>query len=156
MAMQLYYPIFLTLAILLTLILIPRDRYKQFFIYGFILGGLGDFVIAGLLSYLGIAWFPNAGIFQLGRLNILSPLSWVPVTMLFLRFLPQRPLFLYGYIFTFATFGVCHGYVIQNVGLYDFQPWYYPGGAFLIILGLLSLITFVFIRSENSLEMNKL
>lgn len=156
MAMQLYYPIFLTLAILLTLVLIPRDKYKQFLIYGLILGGLGDFILNGILSYLGFAWFPNAGIFQLGKLNILSPLSWVPVTMLFLQFLPQRSLFLYAYILTFATFGVCHGYVVQNAGIYDFQPWYYPGGAFLVTLGFLSLITFVFTRSQNSLEMNKL
>lgn len=152
MIRQLYYPIFLLLAILLTFILIPRDKYKQFFIYGFILGGLGNLVIHWILAYIGLMWYPNAGIFQVGRLNILSPLSWVPVTMLFVRFLPQRPLFLYAYVLTFATFGVYHGYVVQNAGLYDFQQWFYPGAALLLNFAIFSFFAYVFNRV---VEVNK-
>lgn len=149
MFQHLYYPGFLTLAIILTFILIPREKYKQYFIYGFVLGGLGDLAMKGLLSYLDLTWHTNGGIFQVGDFNLLSPLSWVPVTMLFLRFLPQRSVFMYLYIFGFSVIGVFHGYVVQNAGLYDFQPWFYPFGSLLKHLGIFSLFAWVFTKTAD-------
>lgn len=149
MVAALYYPIFLTLTIVLTMILIPRDKYIDYFVYGFILGGLGDFILNNALRYLGFTGYLNAGIFDVGGINILSPLSWVTVAMLFLRFLPQRRIFTYLYILTFAVFGVAHGYVVNNAGLYTFRPWLYPIPAFFFRFTMFGFMAWIFKKTSG-------
>lgn len=103
MVTTLFYPVYLALAFGLTLILIPRKKYKEFFIYGLLIGGLGDIVVVVLFqNILHIIKFKNAGIFDIMGLNYLSPPSWLCTVMLFLYFLPHRRIFLYLYVFTFA------------------------------------------------------
>jgi hypothetical protein len=91
----------------------------------------------------------NAGVFSIFGYNILSSLAWVVVIMLFLRFLPKGRLFLYLYILTFAVYGVAYGYVVQNAGLYTFQPWYYPLGSFLIHLIYFAAAAWIFNKTSS-------
>ena len=73
----LFYPSFLIGTFILTLIFIPRDKYKEYFIYGFLVGGLGDIVIVFLMqNLLGIMWFKNLGFFNVFDQMALSPLGW--------------------------------------------------------------------------------
>jgi hypothetical protein len=39
---SLFYPIFIIGMFIVTLLLIPRDQYKKFVIYGLITGAIGD------------------------------------------------------------------------------------------------------------------
>ncbi|MDX9873219.1 MAG: hypothetical protein RBT41_12520 [Clostridia bacterium] len=150
MLQTLFYPAFLLLVFILSLIYIPKKDYKEYFIYGVILGGLGDvFVVTLFQNVLHIMWFKNQGIFNALGHHLLSPPSWLFVIMIFLRFLPYKRLFLYPYIVAFACSSVAYGIMVKNVGLFDYQPWFYPFAAFAIFLGWWCTIAFVFIKTSS-------
>ncbi|TCL75304.1 hypothetical protein EDC14_1003238 [Hydrogenispora ethanolica] len=104
-----------------TIILIPRQEYKKFFIFGFILGGLVDVLsilvfgnLLGEFSYL-------AGPFMTMGIPIFVPVAFTFVWMLFLYFLPVRLEFLIPYIMGFAGFSVFIGAVEQNLGYFQYH-----------------------------------
>ncbi|KJS86991.1 MAG: membrane protein [Peptococcaceae bacterium BICA1-8] len=146
----LFYPIFLLMIFILSLIYIPKRDYKEYFIYGVLIGGLGDVLVVGLFqNLLHIIWFKNAGIFNALGQNLLSPPCWLFVVMLFLRFLPRRRPFLYLYVITVAFSSVGYGMLVRNVGLFDYQPWFYPFFSFLTFLGWWSFATWIFLKTST-------
>lgn len=150
MVKVLFYPTFLLMVFILSLIYIPKKDYKEYFIYGVLLGGLGDVLVVGLFqNILNIIWFKNAGIFNALGQNLLSPPCWLFVVMLFLRFLPGRRPFLYLYIITVAFSSVGYGILVRNVGLFDYQPWFYPVFSFLTFLGWWCFITWLFFKTST-------
>ncbi|KJS21595.1 MAG: membrane protein [Clostridiaceae bacterium BRH_c20a] len=150
MVQTLFYPTFLLIVFILSLILIPKKDYKEYFIYGVILGGFGDVLVVGLFqNILNIIWFKNAGIFNALGQNLLSPPCWIFVVMLFLRFLPSRRAFLYLYIITVAFSSVGYGILVHNAGLFDYKPWFYPVFSFFTFLGWWCFITWVFLKTST-------
>ncbi|NLI92848.1 MAG: hypothetical protein GX434_11785 [Peptococcaceae bacterium] len=145
----LFYPVFLAMTFILTLIFIPKKDYKNYFIYGFLIGGLGDIIVVGMMqNLLHIMWFKNHGIFNVLGQIALSPPSWTMTVMIFLYFLPSQPRFLYPYIATWAGYSVGYAYIVHNVNQYDFVPWLYPVPAYFIFLGWWSFAAWLFIRTS--------
>lgn len=150
---DIFYPGYLLFAFILTLIFIPRKEYKNYFIYGILLGGLGDFVIVLIFqNLLGIIWFKNQGMFNVLDQIALSPPSWTLTVMLFLYFLPARRLFLYPYVATWAVTSVGFGYVVRNAGLFDVQPWFYPIPGYLTFLSWWVAVTWIYTKTRGLLE----
>jgi hypothetical protein len=150
MATNLYYPIYLILALSLTIIFIPKKDYREYFIYGFLLGGLGDMLMVGLLqNILHVMWFKNAGIFDVLGQNFLSPPSWTCTVMLFLFFAPRKGGALYLYLLTFAAYSVGYGLMTRNADLFDFRPWLYPVVSYFIFLGWWIVIIWVFKKTSR-------
>lgn len=148
-ATTLFYPSYLLIAFIIVLLTIPKKDLKEYFIYGVLLGGLGDVIVVGLFqNLLNVIFFKNAGIFNVLGQNILSPPSWILTVMIFLRFLPSEKTFRYIYVLAFAVFSVAYGYLVHNVGLFDFKPWFYPYFAYLTFLFWWSIITWVFLRTS--------
>ena len=146
---QLFYPTFLLVTFILTLIFIPRSKYKRYFVYGFLVGGLGDVVVVTILqNLLHIMWFKNHGIFYVLGHIALSPPSWTVTIMIFLYFLPSRRWFLYPYVVTWALYSVGYAYLVHNVGLYDFVPWLYPVPIYFLFLGWWSFAAWLFIKTS--------
>lgn len=134
-ATELLYPVFITLTFLMTIIFIPKERYKNYLIYGIMIGLLGDvFLIALFQNVLKIIRFKNQGfVWVLGQ-NAFSPLGWTLAVMLFLYFLPGRKWFRYFYILAWGLLSLGFAYVARNADLFDFQPWFYPLPAYLLFL----------------------
>ncbi|TCL32443.1 hypothetical protein EV210_1218 [Anaerospora hongkongensis] len=146
----LFYPVYLLIGFVLTLIFIPQKDYKEYLLYGIIVGALGDVIMVGLFQNLfHIMWFKNMGIFDVLRQNALSPLSWTVTVMLFLRFLPGRRTFCYIYILTFSCASVAYGIVVRNANLYDFQAWFYPIPAYLIFVMWWSFAAWIFNKTSS-------
>jgi len=146
----LFYPVYLLIGFVLTLIFIPQKDYKEYLLYGIIVGALGDVIMVGLFQNLfHIMWFKNMGIFDVLRQNALSPLSWTVTVMLFLRFLPGRRTFCYMYILTFSCASVAYGIVVRNANLYDFQAWFYPIPAYLIFVMWWSFAAWIFNKTSS-------
>jgi hypothetical protein len=155
MVTTLFYPVYLVIVFGLSLIYIPKTLYKEYLIYGLLLGGLGDILVVGIFqNLLHIMWFKNAGIFNVLGHNFLSPPCWTFTVMLFLYFLPSRRIFLYLYILTFGFFSDGYGLMVHNAGLFDFKPWFYPLVSACIFLGWWSFITFVFIKTSPLAKKN--
>ena len=145
-----FYPGYLLIAFIVVLIYVPKKDFKEYFIYGLILGGLGDVLVVGLFqNLLQIIWFKDAGIFNVLGQNLLSPPSWILTVIIYLHFLPQRRPFLYIYILTFALFSVGYGYLVHNVGLFDFRPWFYPIFSYFTFLVWWIFITWLFIKTSS-------
>lgn len=156
MATTYLYPVYLFLVFILTLIFIPQSRYKQYFIYGVLLGGLGDVLLVFIFqNLLHIMWFKNAGIFNVLGQNALSPLCWTFTVMLFLRFLPFRRPFLYLYCVAFAFASTGYGYLVHNADLFDYRPWLYPYVSMLIFLGWWSFTAWVFMKTSPLVSMSR-
>lgn len=153
MLTTLFYPSYILIALVIVLITIPKRDFKEYFIYGVLFGGLGDVVVVGLFqNLLNVIWFKNSGIFNALGQNLLSPLSWTLTVMIFLYFLPQQKLFRYIYVLGFAVFSVGYGYLVHNVGLFDFRPWFYPFFAYLTFLFWWSIISWVFIKTSSLVQ----
>lgn len=153
LASTLFYPIFLGLAFTFSLIFIPKKEYKDYFIYGFLLGGVGDVVLVALLqNVLHIMWFKNQGIFNIFGQIALSPPSWTVSIMLFLYFLPEQRYFRYAYIAAWALYSVGYGYMVHNVGLFDFRPWFYPIPSYFLFLGWWGFTAWFFIRTSSKIN----
>lgn len=149
----LFYPVFLLMGFIVTIIFIPRKEYKTYFVYGFLIGGLGDFVLVGFLqNVLHIMHFQNQGVFNVLGQIALSPPSWTVVVMIFLFFLPRRRPFLYIYLIAWASYSVSYGYVVHNVGLFDFLPWFYPIPAFLLFLIWWVFAAWIFLKTNQSVD----
>lgn len=145
-----FYPGFLLLVFILSLIFIPKKDYKEYFIYGIVLGALGDiFVVTLMQNVFHFMWFMNQGIFNALGHHMLSPVCWLFVIMIFLRFLPRQRLFLYPYIISYACSSVAYGILVKNLSLFDYQPWFYPVIAFFIFLGWWCTVAFVFLRTST-------
>jgi hypothetical protein len=146
----LFYPVYLAIALIMSIIYIDKKDYKEYLIYGIVLGAFGDMLVVGFFqNLLHVMWFKNQGIFNVLGHNYLSPPSWAFTVMIFLNFLPRKGVFQYLYVFTFAAFSVGYGLITHNVGLFDFKPWFYPVVSYFIFLGWWSLITIVFIRTSR-------
>jgi hypothetical protein len=144
-----FYPSYILVALIVIFLVIPQKDLKRYFIYGVLFGGFGDVVVVGLFqNLLHIIWFKNAGIFNVLGENLLSPPSWILTVMVFLRFLPMRRIFQYAYVLAFAAFSVGYGYLVYNVGLFDFKPWFYPLYAYITFLLWWSTITWVFVKTS--------
>lgn len=147
---QLVYPAYLLIAFTLTVIFIPRNKYRRYFICGFLVGCLGDVIIVFILqNLLHVMFFTNQGMFYVLKLNALSPLGWTLTMILFLYFLPSNRWFQYPYIATWAFCSLSFAYILRNAGLYDFVPWLYPIPISFLFLGWYSFAAWVFKKSES-------
>jgi hypothetical protein len=114
----LFFPVFLFVALILTLIYIPRRRYKKYLIYAVITGGLGNMILTVIINHVfGVAHYTQIGIINIFGYNFLEPFAWTFVQMLFLYFLPVRKWFLYAYVLGFVGISVGFGYMIKNLGI---------------------------------------
>ncbi|HHT42039.1 MAG TPA: hypothetical protein GX014_01365 [Firmicutes bacterium] len=147
---DLFYPVFVILVFLLTLIFIPRERYKHYLIYGLLVGGLGDIIVVTTFqNILGAMWFKNQGLFFVLRHHALSPVGWTFSVMIFLFFLPERRGFLYPYVPLWAAISVAYGYIVKNANLYDFQEWLFPIVAYLTFLAWWAFAAWFYLRTSN-------
>ncbi|NLY10094.1 MAG: hypothetical protein GX020_00145 [Firmicutes bacterium] len=154
-ATELLYPIYVLFTLTLTLIFIPRDHYKEYLIYGLLVGGLGDIVVVMLMQNLfGVMQFKNQGIFYVLGHHALSPLAWTLTVMLFLFFLPNRKWFRYLYVIYWAMMSVGYGYLVHNAELFEFKSWLYPIPAFFIFIAWWSVATWLFRRTSNLAKRN--
>ena len=102
----LFYPVFLIAVFCLTLIFIPKIKYKEYFIYGFLIGGLGDIIVVGFMqNILGVMWFYNHGIFNVFKMMALSPLCWTANIMTYFYSKNLR----YPYILTWVCIALVLG-----------------------------------------------
>ncbi len=144
------YPTFLVILFSLSLVYIPRKDYKEYLIYGFLLGGLGDMVVVALYqNVFHLIWFKNQGIFNVVGQNFLSPPCWSFTVMLFLYFLPRKGVAHYLYVLTFAAYSVGYGLMVHNAGLFDFKPGFYPFFSYLTFLGWWATVTVVFTKTSR-------
>ncbi|EHQ92313.1 hypothetical protein [Desulfosporosinus youngiae] len=104
-----------------TLIFIPRENYKKFLLFGFVLGGFIDvFTIIILGNFLGEFTY-IAGPLEAFGIPVFVPIAFTFVWMLFFFFLPVRVEFLIPYILGFSGFAVMLGFIEQNLGFFKFN-----------------------------------
>jgi len=149
-ATELVYPVLLIGSFIMTLIMIPRDQYREYLMYGFVLGGLGDVAVVTILqNILGIIWFKNQGLFYVLGHNALSPLCWTLVIMLFLYFLPRRRFFLICYHLAWGLMSLGFGYLVQNAQLFDFRDWFYPIPALILFISWFTVCSWVYTKTSS-------
>ncbi|HBE78038.1 MAG TPA: hypothetical protein DDW65_09715 [Firmicutes bacterium] len=123
MGKTLFFPLFLLIALILTLIYIPRQQYKKYLIYAAITGGMGNMLLTLIMRLLGLWSYTKIGVFNVFGFNYLEPFAWTFVQMIFLYFLPVRKWFLYAYVLGFTGLSVGFAYVIKNLGIIaEFNP----------------------------------
>lgn len=143
----LYKAIFFGLA---AIILIPKEYYKKYFVYGLFWGAILDVLMVGVLSGL-CHWiqYKNMGEFNVFNLfSFWTPLAWMFAFMIFFYCLPARKLFLYYYIPGFGLFGYMVGVVLQNFGLFEYVG-IYRYFAPLVLTGWFAVAAWAYIKAEK-------
>jgi hypothetical protein len=135
---------------LAAIILIPKEHYKKYFIYGLFFGAILEIFMVGVLSGL-FHWFQykNMGPFNVFNLfSFWTPLAWMFTLMVFLYCLPARRLFLFLYIPSFGLFGYMVGIVLQNFGLFEYLG-IYKYIAPVVFTGWFAVAAWAYIKTEK-------
>lgn len=104
-----------------TIVAIPREVYKKYFIYGFAFGALGDTLLVVVFKPLHLLRYLNMGPFDVwGLFSYWTPIAWMFAFMLFLYFLPTHKVFFGLHIIGFTIFAYSTGLVLQNLGLFQY------------------------------------
>ncbi|MCL6590314.1 MAG: hypothetical protein K6U80_10210 [Firmicutes bacterium] len=143
----LYKAIFFGLA---AVILIPKEFYKKYLIYGLFWGAILDVLLTGILSGF-LHWFQYKNMGSFNILNLISfwtPLAWMFVFMYFFYCLPTRKLYLFFYIPSFGLFGYMVGLVLQNFGLFEYVGFYKYTAPF-VLTGWFTLAAFAYRKAEK-------
>lgn len=130
-----------------TLVTIPREVYKKYLIWGFILGGVGELAMVTIFErLLHLIKYKNMGFFNVfGLVSFWTPLAWMFTFMLFFYFLPVRRIFFYLYLLGFAFFAHMVGLVLQNLGLFEYIGTYIYYAPLVFFLWF-SLAAFTYLR----------
>ncbi|MDO9534993.1 MAG: hypothetical protein Q7J85_06600 [Bacillota bacterium] len=115
------YPIFTIIVGAAALLIIPKEQYKHYLLYGFLFGGVGQILIASLLTALNLIQYKNMGPFNiLGLTSIWTPLTWALAFTIFFFLLPRRKVFLIPYVLTFAALSYSVDLVKEAFGLFEY------------------------------------
>jgi hypothetical protein len=107
------------------IIIIPKELYKKYLVYGLFLGALVDTMVTILGKFLNLFKYKNMGVFNILDLySFWTPLAWVFVIMFFLYCLPLKRSAFYLYVVTYGVFGYFVGLILQNFGLYEYLGFF--------------------------------
>lgn len=145
------YPIFFFLVASAALLIIPKEKYKKYLIYGALLGGLGDTLVVLLFSKVfPIFRYKNAGVFDVfGLFSIWTPLTWTFVFALALYLLPVRKTYFVPYVLGFVGFSAFTGTVIQQLGLFEYLKPIYSFIDLGIFLVWFLIAVWIYLRTEQ-------
>lgn len=78
-----------------SIILIPKEKYKKYLLYGLLLGGLADTIIVLVLSrWLGVFKYQNLGVFAISDLfSIWTPIAWTFTVAIYFYLMPVKKVF---------------------------------------------------------------
>jgi hypothetical protein len=143
----LYKAIFFGLA---AIILIPKEYYKKYFIYGLFFGAILDVSMIWVLSgFFHLFQYKNMGLFNIFNLfSFWTPIAWMFTMMVFFYCLPPRKLYLLFYVPGFGLFGYMVGVVLQNFGLFEYVgtfKYFAP----LIITAWFAIVAWAYIKAEK-------
>lgn len=132
------------------LILIPKEQYRKYILYGIFLGMIPQLLIVIVFSGL-LHWYryENMGVFNIaGLVPFWSPISWMFAVSYFLYLLPRKRIVLYLYVGLFSVYGPMVGTVLENYGLFKYV------GLFRYVSPLMYLLWFglaawIYIRAEK-------
>ncbi|EGW37224.1 hypothetical protein [Desulfosporosinus sp. OT] len=144
-----FYLIFAVVTGLVTFIIIPRNLYKKFFLYGLLFGGIGDSVLASIFHFMGLLNYKNLGLTSIfGIFSFWTPVAWTFYFMIFFYFLPVRKYFLVPYILIFVALNYSVGMVMSQSGLYELVGGYKYVQPFVFLIWC-SLSAWVFHKGEH-------
>lgn len=120
-----FYLIFAVVTGLATFVIIPRNLYKKFFLYGLLFGGIGDSVLASIFHFMGLLNYKGMGVTSIfGIFSFWTPIAWTFYFMIYFYFLPVRKFFLVPYIIIFVGLNYAVGMVMAQSGLYELAEIY--------------------------------
>lgn len=115
------FPIFAIITGFSALLLIPKEKYKHYLLYGFLFGGVLEISLVVILTNLNLLQYKNMGPFNLFNvLSIWTPFSWMFAFSVFFYLLPKRTAFLIPYIITFAALSYSIGIVKESLGTFEY------------------------------------
>ena len=126
MGSSLVYPVFAFILVVISLFLIPRERYR-FLLPVVIISVLAHAIVLYLTINVVEAWqFAQHEPFSILGIPIFISISWGPSFALFLWALPEKlPRWAHHiYIATFALIGVFIDMTFESLGLRPSSDWY--------------------------------
>lgn len=144
-----FYFKFAAILVLASIVLIPRNLYKKYFLYGLVFGGLVDILLVSLLHFIGVLNYKNMGVTSiLGLFSFWTPIAWIFYFMIYFYFLPVRRSFLIPYVILFVALNYSVGLVMSQSGLYEIIGVYKYIQPFIYLLWS-SISAWTFLKSEH-------
>ncbi|MFW6281790.1 MAG: hypothetical protein ACOC1O_03220 [bacterium] len=124
--LSLFYPIFMTFLLTLSLILVNRKKYQYLFFHG-LLGAIISSLILIINIHLIKAWnYVETGGYSVLGVPIFILVAWIAAIILFLWGLPETKFkwVHYLYIGLFALIGAGIDNIFHDLGLRSYADWY--------------------------------
>lgn len=150
---SLIYPVFSLILVLVSLVLVPRERYRYFFPVIILSMFIHTVLLYSFINVINAFRFIAAEPFAILGMPIFISISWVPSFALFLWGLPEKlPVWIhYVYIAAFAMIGVVVDMTFQSMGLQLASDWYRSWMWFFPIF-LLYWVTYAAYQKRRNLE----
>ncbi|SEP41110.1 hypothetical protein [Propionispora vibrioides] len=104
------------------ILLVPKEQYKRYLLYGLTFGSIVDVILVSILTYMGLLKYQNMGAFNvLGIISAWTPVSWGLTFSIFFYLMPKRKSFLLAYVPAFAALSQIIGMVFRNYGLIEYR-----------------------------------
>jgi hypothetical protein len=106
-------------------ILVPRDKIRDLFFDGLIMGTFLSWIFALITQKLGLLRWENLGPFGFNKGPVWLHLAWASVIIMFMYFKPQleQPLALWAYILVFSWMSAMLDSVLNQMGLITYIHW---------------------------------
>jgi len=115
------YLVFVVVAAVAFFIIVPKEQYKRFLLYGLVFGGILDVISIVTLTLMNQIRFYDMGAFGVfGMIPALVPATWMFAFGVFFYLMPRRLAFLILYLFAFTALSYTVGLVMQAYGLFEY------------------------------------
>ena len=144
-----FYLIFAIALGLMSFLLIPRNLYKKYFLYGLLFGGIVDIAFVSLFHFMGFIIYKNMGATSIfGIFSFWTPITWTFYFMIYFYLLPVRKAFLVPYVLISVALNYSVGLVMSQSALYEVIGVYKYIQPFVYLMW--SVITsWVFLKGEH-------
>lgn len=138
------------LAGIFSILIIPKDLYKKYFVYGLLLGGLAQIIlILIIVPVLHLVKYQNMGLYSIyGIESYWTPIAWTFIFTHFFYLLPTKKVLFYPYLTAFAIFGYLLGVMLENYNIFEYIGfWRYVAPFF--FAGWFGVGSLIFRKLEN-------
>lgn len=123
------YPIYTSILSIILISLVPRSIIKELAYYSILLGGVVDFLLLELFSYIiNTSSYINYYPFGAGRIAFFPPIAWTIWFIMFFYLLPENKISRYLYIAIAAAYSTFFTNVLINLNIigWEYEKIFFP------------------------------
>jgi len=111
------YPIYTSILVLITVILVPRQEIKRLAMYGIFFGAVTDIFFIKFIGLIGMGEYLNFKYFGAFGIPFFPPIAWTAYFITFLYLLPRKKPWIYLFPAIASCYSTYFSNILQSLGI---------------------------------------